>query len=93
LRIEAGDRLIGENHFGLLGKRSGDCHPLLLPARKRIRSLHDPLQQTDPIQTLERKQPVRPGEPPQQTAPLRHMSEAPGKHIVERIEPPDQVEP
>ena len=40
-RIEAADRFIGENNFGLLGHHAGDGNALLLTSGERVRPLVD----------------------------------------------------
>ena len=38
-RVQRGNRLVGQDHFGLLHQRPGDSDALLLPARKRGNAL------------------------------------------------------
>jgi hypothetical protein len=45
--VDAGSRLIGQEHSGAVGKRSGDGHPLLLTDAQRRRLVMEPFSQTD----------------------------------------------
>ena len=92
MRIKARNRLVGEDETGALRERTRDRHPLLLPARERVRSLTSLSQEAVAIEAFQREQSILTRKLPQQTAPLRHMAEPTGENVVERIEAPDQVE-
>ena len=64
VRIETGNRLVGDDDVGLLGERSRDRDALLLSTGKRVGPLPSEREHTDPIQALQREQPVGRGKLP-----------------------------
>ena len=52
--VKGGDRLVGDHHLGVAGKRPGDADPLLLPARELARAaVIEGARQLDQVQELE----------------------------------------
>ena len=54
--IEAGNRLVGQDHLGFLDHRPGDTDSLLLPTTQRIGAMVVSVGETDPRQLC-----LRPG--------------------------------
>ncbi|MNM70982.1 hypothetical protein D3C81_826270 [compost metagenome] len=55
VRVEAGHRFVGQDHLWSLGQRTGDTHPLHLPARQRIGARPGLVLQLDPAQAITRQ--------------------------------------
>ena len=92
LGIEARDRLVRQDHPGLLRQRAGDGHALLLAARELVGARVRPVEESHGVQTAERELAVGTSEAPQEHAPGRHDGEASRQHVLQRREPADQVE-
>ena len=85
--VEVAGRLVGEQHDGLIGKRTGDRDPLALTTRKRRRQVVGAIAQTDALQELVRSAtgtaPRRPGQKRWQLASSDRRQFA---HELERLE-------
>lgn len=92
LRVERGDRFVGENHLGLLGQGAGDGHALLLAAGKGRGALPGEIGQADPRQRFQGLALLLGAEQPQRTAPARHATEEAEQDVVQHAEAVDQVE-
>ena len=81
-RVDAGGRLVGQDHFRTVGQGPGYGHPLLLTHRELSRLVMEAVAQADRLEELSPPGPVGPagGE--------RHRHE----HVLERREPRQEVE-
>jgi hypothetical protein len=59
LRIEAGDGLVSEDEFGLLGLCPCNAHALLLTARELIGSMQSAISQSNAVQRFKSKNAIR----------------------------------
>ncbi|MNP07834.1 hypothetical protein D3C76_998770 [compost metagenome] len=92
VRVEGGDRLIGEDQVGFLHQRTGDGDPLHLPAGEGVGALRAEAGEADPLQRLFRAAACLGGEAAEQGAPARHAPQAAEQDVAQYAQAADQVE-
>src|SRR5579875_483488 len=83
-RVERGDRLVGQQHDGLLHERARDRHPLLLPAGERAGPVVQLLRYPNPLERRSRLVELGPERPQKEAegAQRRPAAERAGHHIL-----------
>ena len=91
-RVERGDRLVGQDDLRLLHQRAADRHALLLAAGQMVGAARREHCHIELIQRGERDAAIlaRPGL--QRGAPERRVGQPAEQHVVQHVEPADQVE-
>jgi hypothetical protein len=92
IRVQACNRLIGNDEAGLLRQRSRNRHALLLTARQRIGALTSLRQQSNTIEAFERKQAIRAGKAPQHATPRRDITKPARQYVLKCGQPVHQIE-
>ena len=91
-RVERGNRLVGQNDFGLLHQGAANGHALLLPARQLVAALGGKVGHAKAVQRLQGGQLVGVAPQREQRAPGRHAGQAAHQHVGKHVQAPDQVE-